>query len=174
MKTRIETYEPRKRAKRALRAKKPRVTDISLWREWNVPDGAYHRYKGLRGIYWYWLSRDVRKTDWDRYGVCVTCLQPVEDWRNADCGHMIPSDRCGEYLRFFRRNLSLQHKKCNNPRFTPHAGVLNAIHMDTRHGAGTMAFLEGLMKKECKEPRQEEYRNLIRGLSSYQKSNEIV
>jgi hypothetical protein len=141
-----------------------------LWREWLVPDGAYRRYKGLRGILWYWLSRDVRKDEWERYGVCITCLEPVEDWHYADCGHMVDAANCGEYLRFLRRNLALQHKKCNNPRFTPSAMALNAVHYDQRYGQGAWEKLYALKKKECKEPTQGEYKDLIRALPSFQEA----
>lgn len=141
---------------------------IDIWREWLVPDNAYHRYNGLRGIFWYWLSREVRKSDWEKYGTCLTCGEEVEDWEMADCGHIIASKWCGEYLRFRRENLTLQHKKCNNPRFTPQAGILNAVNIDKRHGVGTMLHLLELQKVKAKEPTQDEYRQLIRGLRSYQ------
>lgn len=166
-------YRPRK-VKNSIRvprrSKKPAKTEIGIWREWLVPDNAYHRFKGLRGVYWYWLSRQIRKEDWDTYGVCITCLQPVQNWIDADCGHILPSSNCGEYLRFYRLNLTLQHKKCNNPRFTPNAGIYNAIHMDERHGEGTIKFLMSLTKKETKEPTGKEYKELIQALSSYQEA----
>lgn len=165
------TFKPRNQAKKALKQKKKRKTQIDLWREWLVPDGAKRRYKGLRGIYWYWLSRDVRKTEWEKWGgLCLTCLNPIEDWRMADCGHIVASRWCGEYLRFNRKNLTIQHKGCNNPRFCPQAGVLNAVNIDKRHGDGYMDMLLSLVKKECKEPGQEEYRQLIRDLPSYQEA----
>lgn len=159
-----------KRTGLAKRPKKPAKTQIRLWRDWLVPDRAYHRFKGLRGVYWYWLSRQVRREDWQTYGVCITCLEPVQSWIDADCGHILPSSNCGEYLRFYRLNLTLQHKKCNNPRFTPNAGILNTIHMNERHGSGTMETLISLMKKECKEPTTNEYKELITALPSYQEA----
>ncbi len=162
---------PGKMKNRTTRRKRPpKKTEIGLWREWLVPDTAYHRFKGLRGVYWYWLSKQIRQEDWEKYGVCITCLEPIEVWQQADCGHILPSSNCGEYLRFFRLNLTIQHKKCNNPRFTPNAGVLNAIHMDERHGPGTMKYLVSLTKKECKEPTTREYRTLIAELASYQQA----
>lgn len=151
--------------------KKRSKTKIDLRREWLVPDTTGKlRYTGLRGIYWYWLSRDVRRSEWEKYGVCITCLNPIEDWTKADCGHIVASAYCGEYLRFNRMNLTIQHKKCNNPRFSPHAGVVNAVNIDARHGVGYMGKLLSLRKKDCKAPSQEEYRQLIRALPSYQEA----
>lgn len=149
--------------------KKKRKTEIGLWREWLVPDGAYRRYKGLRGIYWYWLSRDVRKSEWERWNkLCLTCLNPVSQWEDGDCGHVIPSSICGEYLRFYRLNLTLQHKGCNNPKFSPLAPALNAINYDKRHGIGAYEKLLALKGTPTREPSQAEYRLLIRALPSYQ------
>lgn len=162
--------KPRSTPKTKKRTTKPKKTQIGLWREWLVPDSAYHRFKGLRGVYWYWLSRQVRKEDAEKYEICITCLLPIEDWKSVDCGHIIASDGCGEYLRFFRLNLTAQHKGCNNPLFSPSAGVLNALHMEERHGKGTMEHLVSLIKKECKEPTTNEYKELIRALPSYQEA----
>ncbi len=166
----VVSLPPRKRAKLARRTKKPRKTEIGLWREWLVPDTAkYRRYPGLRGIYWYWLSRDVRRSEWERWGgKCLTCLQIVERWEDGQCGHIIASDGCGEYLRFNRINLTLQHAACNNPRITKHAAALNAAHYDQRYGPGSWERLYGMRKKEASRPTQDEYRALIRALPSYQ------
>lgn len=164
--------KPRKWPRKARSAKKPRKTKIGVWREWNVPDGAYHRYEGLRGVYWYWLSRDVRESEWKRWNkLCLTCLLPVEDWeKDGQCGHIIASHGCGEYLRFNRINLTLQHAKCNNPRFTPMAASLNAIHYDQRYGVGAYEKLYAMKDIEAKQPKTSEYPELIRALQSYQNS----
>lgn len=155
----------------AKKVKKKKRTMVDLWREWNVPDNAYRRYKGLRGIYWYWLSRDVRKEEWEKWDKkCLTCLEVVEDWRDEHCGHIIASDGCGEYLRFNRINLCLQHRKCNAQHIQKQASALNAINYDLRYGQGSWAKLYEMRKIEAKEPKQEEYRELIRGLKSYQES----
>jgi hypothetical protein len=157
-----------KRGKGTPKAKKPRKTKIQLWRNWLVPDGAKHRYVGLRGVYWYWLSRHIRKLEWDKWGgLCITCLEPIEDWRFADCGHIIPSSKCGEFLRFHPRNLTIQHKKCNNPRFTPEAGARNALHYDQRYGPGAWDTLWEMRRLSEKTPNTKRYEELIRSLPSY-------
>lgn len=151
------------------KSKTKKKKKIDLWREWGVPDHAYRRYPGLRGIYWYWLSRDIRKSEWERWDkLCITCLLPVDNWENGDCGHIIASHGCGEYLRFNPINLTLQHKHCNNPRITPNAAALNAIHYDQRYGQGAWQALWNIRKTEVKHPTQAEYRALITALPSFQ------
>lgn len=173
-KTKNATYKPRKPRSSTKLSKRPRKrakSKIDLRREWLVPDSTGKlRYVGIRGVYWYWLSRDVRKSEWEKYGICITCLGSIEDWRTEDCGHIIASDRCGEYLRLNRKNLTLQHKKCNNSLWTPQAGVLNTLNMDKRHGAGYMESLRALMTVECKEPTTNEYKELIQALPSYKEA----
>lgn len=168
----IEPYPKRgrKTLKTASGQKKPKKTNSDLCREWSIPQNSFKlRYTGLRGVYWYWLSRDVRKSEWEKWnGLCLTCLEPIEDWQFADCGHIVASRWCGEFLRFNRMNLTIQHKKCNNPRFCPQAGVMNAINIDKRHGTGYMDRLVSLRKTEAKEPSRDQYRELIRALPSYQ------
>lgn len=144
---------------------------VAIKRAWCVPDKAKMRYGGLRGVYWYWLSRDIRKSEWEKWGKkCITCEEEIEDWQYADCGHMIASQGCGEFLRFNRINLTIQHKKCNNPRFTPNMSALNAIHYDERHGKGAWLAMWKLRKVRAKEPTADQYRELIQALPSYQEA----
>jgi len=167
----------RKRIKRTLgriirkTVPNPKKTKIGLWREWLVPDGAYHRYEGLRGVYWYWLSREIRQNEWEKWdGRCLTCLEPLEDWRQGQCGHIVASAGCGEYLRFNPINLTLQHDACNNPRFTPNASALNAVHYDQRYGDGAWEKLYAMRKLEAKHPTQAQYRTLISNLNSFKEA----
>lgn len=160
------------------RAKKKTKTDV--YREFCLPEfmirsgglKKWVRYSDpYRGMYWYWLSRDVRKKEWEKWGgLCLTCLQPIEKWQDGQCGHIVASKGCGEFLRFNRINLTIQHSKCNNPRFSPNAGALNAIHYDQRHGQGAYERLYAMRKTDAKEPNAEQYRNLIQGLQSYQEA----
>lgn len=152
-----------------------RGKDAELKREWLIQSNMPLRYSGIRGAYWYWLSRDIRKTEWETYGVCITCLKPMETWEEGQCGHMVPSSMCGEYLRFNRKNLTIQHAKCNNPRFTPQAGALNAVHYDERHGQGAWQRLYDLREKykDHKEPKKDEYILLIKSLRSFQQAQSL-
>ncbi len=168
---------PKKRLKRLLGGKKKGKTASAKLKElklaWCIPttNNFKLRYSGLRGVYWYWLSRQVRKDEWIKWdGKCITCDVPLATWEEGQCGHVVPSRMCGEYLRLNPINLTLQHAKCNNPRFRPDAGALNAIHFDKRHGQGAFQELYDMKKIEAKEPSQEEYRTLIRSLPSFQEA----
>ena len=162
------------RGRGGLKRGRKRRTEADLKRGWFIKSTYSLRYKGLRGVYWYWLSRDVRKSEWEKYGVCLTCLKPIENWEQADCGHIIASRWCGEFLRFHRLNLTIQHKGCNNPRFCPQAGVLNAINIDKRHGVGHMERLLQMQKIPAKEPKQSEYHDLIHTLNSFKEARKLL
>ncbi len=148
--------------------KKKRRTESDLKRDWLIQSNYPLRYTGLRGVFWYWLSREIRQMEWEKWGgLCITCLGPIENWWDGQCGHIIASKGCGEFLRFNPINLTIQHYKCNNPRFCPNAGALNAIHYDERHGQGAWQRLYEMRKIEAKEPKTAEYRALIQALPSY-------
>lgn len=171
----VSYRRPAKGKKQASKAvKRKKRTKVSILREWLVPDGSYLRYSNrLRAAYWYWLSRDVRKSEWEKWDkLCITCLLPVEDWEKGHCGHIISSSECGEFLRFNRINLTLQHAACNSDKITPMAAALNALHYDQRYGAGAWDALYAQRKTDCKEPKQSEYPDLIRALPSYQEALE--
>lgn len=154
----------------ANRRIKPKKHKIDLWREWNVPDKAYHRYSGLKGVYWYWFSRTVRERDYKEHaGLCMTCLTYVEKGDDQG-GHLFAASKCGFALLFHPKNVHLQHSKCNNPRITPQAGVLNAIHIDQRYGAGTVELLAKLKEMKVKEWSKAEYEEKIRALPAYRES----
>lgn len=135
-----------------------------------MPDGAYRRYTGLRGIYWYWLSRDVRESEWVTWGTCLTCGKEIDHWKEGQCGHVIAASMCGEFLRFHRDNLTLQHPACNNPRFSPMAAVMNALNYDKRHGEGAYLLLLSKTTIKAKESTQQQYRDLIKALPSFQEA----
>lgn len=163
------------------KVKKKAKTDI--YREYFIPEYIIRggglktllRYSDpLRGIYWYYLSKDVRKKEWEKWrGLCITCLGPIERWQDGQCGHMVPSSMCGEFLRFDRRNLTIQHGGCNNPRFTPQAGALNAIHYDQRYGQGAWQALYDLRKTDTKIPSQTKLKELIEALDSFQEAKQL-
>lgn len=150
--------------------KKRKQSKISLWREWNVPDWAYHRYEGLKGVYWFWFSRTIRDRDYERYsGLCMTCGRFVERGQDQ-AGHLLAARNCGFALLFHPLNVHLQHSKCNNPRFTPQAGVLNALNIGKRYGHETIAQLLTLKETKTKEWNKQKYEEEIRKLPAYQQS----
>lgn len=156
--------KPKPMSKRPTRLKvkrKPKKTKIALFREYGVPDRAYRRYSGIKGVYWYYFSRMIRERDYKLYnGLCMTCLKYVE--RGSDqCGHLFPARDCGFTLLFHPLNNHLQHSKCNNPRFTPSAGIHNAINIEKRYGTGTIEKLAQLKLIKGKEWTKETYRLML-------------
>lgn len=147
--------------KKMLKKYSKKKSKISLWREWGVPDYAYHRYEGLKGIYWYYFSKSIRERDYrDHGGICMTCLKYVEK-EVSQCGHLFAARDCGFALLFHPLNNHLQHSHCNNPRFTPGAGVLNAINIGKRYGQETLDMLAELKKENTKEWDKATYRKKI-------------
>lgn len=151
--------------------KKSRVkkqTEADLKRSWGIDPKHQLRYSGIAGIYWYYLSIQVRQEDFKKYkGKCVSCNTVLESWRDGDCGHFLASGNGGFATRFMRRNLSLQCKRCNNPSWTPDAPAFYAVELDKRHGAGTAASILALKGLGQKEMKKDEYAELIRELPSY-------
>lgn len=143
------------RKKRTGRRKK--LTKADFKRMWGLHPSAWMRYSGLKGIYWHYFSRWIKERDYREWGgLCITCLKPVfrED---ANTCHTFAARRCGFALLFHKLNNHLGHSKCNNPRFTPGAGVLDGLHVEQRYGAGTVASLETLLRANEKEWTKEEY-----------------
>lgn len=148
---------------------KKKKTAVALKREWLIPDGAWMRYVGLQGVYWYWLSRDVRKEEWNRWGgLCITCEKPIRHWLNGQCGHIIAVRDCKEFLKFNRQNLTIQHPHCNDNEMTPMAAALNLRNYDKRYGAGAWDSLWEMRNIKAKPYSQKELRELIESLPSYQ------
>ena len=148
--------------------KPKKQTKADFCRQWGVPSPTHLRYSGLKGVYWYWLSRQIRKEEWQKYGVCLTCQEKIPKWEEADCGHILAASKCGFGLLFARRNLTIQHKKCNNPLFTPDAGVRNGINLDKRYGAGFSEKLLSERGKITKEWDKATYEQKIQELPSFQ------
>jgi len=160
----------RKPLKRGIAPKKRKQTKIGLWREWNVPDWAYHRYEGLKGVYWFWFSRTIRERDYERYsGLCMTCGRYVEKGSDQ-AGHLFAARNCGFGLLFHPKNVHLQHSKCNNPRFTPDAAAFNALAINKRYGEGTVETLAKIKGEKTKEWNKAEYESRIKQLPAYQSS----
>lgn len=146
-------------------------TEADLKRQWGIDPKVQLRYKGLAGVYWHWLSRDIRKLDFERYGKCVSCPAICTDWTKWDCGHFVASGDGGFATRFMRLNLALQCKRCNNPRWCPDASAFFAIELDKRHGPGTAESLLRLKGATQKEMTDQQYELLIKALPSYQNRN---
>ena len=141
---------------------RPRGKLQALWGQYGLLVPRYRRYSGRKGIYWYLFSKEIRARDYREHGgLCMTCLKYVEKGSDQ-CGHLFPARDCGFLLLFEPRNNHLQHSKCNNPRFTPGAGIYNTINIEARYGAGTVAKLAATKLLKGKEWSQKEYDERIK------------
>lgn len=149
--------------------KAPKMTQEALKRLWSVPAGVDLRYHGIKGIYWYWLSIQVRREDFKKYhGACIDqCGKVAERWQDFDCGHGIAASRGGINLLFRRENLAGQLKACNNPKWSPLAPIGFMRGVDLRWGVGTADMLWNLKDTVGKEPTNDEYMAKIKGLWVY-------
>jgi hypothetical protein len=75
------------------------------------------RYKGLKGKYWTYFSEYVRRRDFIQFGRCISCGNPVSDWRQFDAGHFIAAGGGGFALLFDERNVNgeCQYDNAFNP-----------------------------------------------------------
>lgn len=155
-------------------SKTRRLTEADLKRQWNIPVKTKLRYKGIAGVYWNWLSKQVRQEDFkNHHGKCVSCNRILESWEEGDCGHLLASGNGGFATRFMRTNLALQCKPCNNPSWTPDAPAFFALEVDRRYGQGTAAHILSLKGTNQKEMKKEEYVIAILALPSYQEHAKV-
>lgn len=139
-----------------------------LCREWGLSPTQHLRYTGIAGIYWVYLSRQIRQEDFNKYGGrCVSCPRRLESWQDGDCGHFVASGDGGFGTRFLRQNLALQCKRCNNPSWCPDAPAFFALEVDKRWGAGTAERILNMKGQKQKEMKKEEYIQRIMELPSY-------
>ena len=162
--------------------KKKKQTKADLYRYWGIPEKLIRggglktllRYKGMAGIYWYWLSRQIRYEEFVMFGgKCVSCPSILERWEDGDCGHFLASGSGGFATRFMRENLAFQCKRCNNPSWSPSSPAFFAIEIDKRWGTGTAEKILNLKDVAQKEMEPEEYGVLISALPSY-KNRDIL
>lgn len=147
---------------------KKKQTKADLLREWKLDPKLTLRYTGIAGIYWIYLSRQVRQEDFKKYGgKCVSCDAVMERWQDGDCGHFISSGSGGFATRFMRQNLALQCRRCNNPSWSPDASAFYAREIDRRWGVGTAEMLMNLKGVKQKEMKKEQYADAIRALPSF-------
>ena len=97
----------------------------------------------------------------------MTCGIVILDWREGQAGHLFAAKDCGFALLFHPFNVHLQHPKCNNPRFTPSAGVLNTRTFIQRYGKEKLEELIILKCHKTKEWSRQEYEKRIKALPTY-------
>lgn len=163
-KSRMPTKRRKIVSKRCKRKSKPKLSKVGLKRLWGLSDTAYMRYTGLKGIYWHYFSKSIRKRDYQEYeGKCITCNEYVEPGQDQ-CGHFFAAKDCGFALLFHPLNNHLQHAKCNNPRFTPSAGIYNTINFLMRYGQEEFDKLLKLKKLSTQAWSKAEYEEKIRAI----------
>lgn len=161
-----------------VRLKTKEKTKKELWEEYGLVRPAKPRYVGLKGVYWYVLSRYVRQRDFYLYRSCISCGRTVFNWKDGDAGHFIPASACGFALLFDETNVNMQHKSCNNPVWTPEACLGYEKGLDERYGTGTAEGLKSRYFKHLKgtpekEWSQMEYHQRILDVIERTKSFEI-
>lgn len=174
--TPLTVVEPTYRTKRKKlppRAKKRKKTKIALWREFGVPDNAYRRYQGIKGIFWYYFSLYIRERDVRMYGTCISCGRGITV-DNCDAGHFMPAGQCGRDLLFDEINVNAECKSCNGFDETHLFGYAEGL--DRRYGEGTairyrfkLAEIkaqrkQGMVEKDWKAG---EYEEKIRALPNF-------
>lgn len=149
---------------------KKKQTKADFLRSWGLPPTQWLRYTGIKGVYWCYFSRFVRERDYLLYGgLCMTCGEYVEKGSDQ-AGHLFPAKNCGFALLFHPLNVHLQHSKCNNPHFTPNAGVYNAYNIDKRYPKILDELLAIKAQGINKEWKRSEYEEKIKALPTYQQT----
>lgn len=159
------------------RKRAPTRKKTALWAQYGLKKPLYIRFEGLKGIYWWLLSRHIRKRDFIMWnGKCVSCGRTFDNWHDLQAGHFIAASKGGFDLLFDPSNLAAQCPPCNNPRISPNATYPFALELDRRYGAGTSQALfdrSGPKAKPTKEWNAREYDIHIRRLLSEGANDEL-
>lgn len=149
-------------------------TKASILREWGVPNtfnSGDLRYKVPieKGIYWYYISREVRHRDVEQWGTCISCGKDIT-FDTCQAGHFMPASNCGRDLLFDLRNVNAECNKCNAFDTTHLLGY--AENLDKRYGEGTSLALRNRRDEyrkgsPVKDWKGHEYGEKIKSLNSY-------
>lgn len=111
--------KPRKALERATMPKVKRKGASKVKVHWKppawfmaIPVGS-HGSNPVQKRLWKLTSDYVRIFDAEKYGVCASCPNRIENWQNGDCGHYKGWTSCHNYFKFNRINLSWQCNYCN-------------------------------------------------------------
>lgn len=147
------------------------MTKSELWAAFGLNRPPKPRYEGLKGIYWYVLSRFVRLRDFQMYNRCISCNKWVESWEQLQGGHFIAAGTGGIELLFDPLNVNGECGPCNG--FDGNHLIGYAAGLDERYGIGTAQALRDryLNQKKVGAPTQkawsdEIYREKIRYLQA--------
>ena len=132
--------------------------DTALAKEYGA-EIKYWRYRGRKGIYWFFLSQYIRQRDFKKYKTCISCGKEFGSWRESQAGHYAPAGNCGFGLLFSKDNINAECAPCNNPRFSPGKLIPYRANLVKRYGEKHVKKIDQLYyKKEIvKEWTQLEY-----------------
>jgi hypothetical protein len=136
------------------------------------------RYKGLKGKYWKLFSEYIRRRDFAQFACCISCGNPVSDWREFDAGHFIAAGSGGFALLFDERNVNGECKYDNG--FNENHLLLYRRGLDARYGPGTAEALEERYRdfhfkgKTAKEWSKREYETKIEEMKAKLASLDLV
>ena len=98
------------------------------------------RYRGIKGKYWSLFSEYIRRRDFERFGTCISCGNPVLHWTEFDAGHFISAGNGGFSLLFDETNVNGECRYDNA--FNGNHLLLYRRGLEARYGAGTADTLE--------------------------------
>lgn len=155
-------------------------TKADFLRSWGINDpvalkAGFNnlRYKNPpeKGVYWHYISLEVRQRDVEKYGVCISCGKPISV-NTCQAGHFMPAQNCGRDLLFDLRNVNAECAQCNAWDETHLLGYAEGL--DKRYGEGTAKRLREMRDKHrqshevVKDWKAKEYAEKIKQLKSYQ------
>lgn len=154
---------------------KKKQSKADFLRQWKLPYPSFTynnlRYKNPpeKGVYWYYLSLEVRKRDIEKWGTCISCGRELT-WENAQAGHFMPAANCGRDLLFDLMNVHGECNACNGFDSTHLLGY--SENLDRRYGAGTALSMRNRREtyrngSPLKDWKGHEYADMIRKLPSY-------
>lgn len=133
------------------------------------------RYKSpyQKGVYWYYLSLEIRHRDVSQWGECISCGKPIEV-DTCQAGHFIAAHGCGRDLLFNFLNLNAECPYCNGKNANHLFGYEK--NLIKRYGKEAPALLKDkyFLYQQSKEPVKDwkaiEYEEKIKALKSYQQA----
>jgi hypothetical protein len=156
--------------------KKRGLNKADFLREWGLPYPAFQwsslRYKTPpeKGVYWYYISLEVRNRDVKKYGTCISCGREITV-DTCDAGHFIPASSCGRDLLFDLINVHAECCRCNawdeGHLFGYERGLIKRYGKEAPLALKDRYFLYKTGDRQM-DWKGHEYAEKIKALSSYQ------
>lgn len=131
-------------------------------RYWGIPEKYELRWRGLRGVAWYYFSRAIKQEEFKKHnGKCVSCPAILARWEDGQAAHYISVSR-SLGMALLRKNIALSCPRCNNPTWSPDASIPFGIELDRRYGDGTAKVLYGFSQQFNDMPSERELLAMIK------------